>query len=644
MILSYISHLNSLAKRLYRVPAGAAHLAFPAPSKDAVGNFFISALKAGGKIHGEPKLRDPGSGYYSAAVIDSDGNSIEAVYRPSSSSARSEATGPDIPLLESGSVVSKASSRASSAKPESIAPPRSEARSSVSKATTAVERAAPSEYSVPPSEKPAPSVTTREVHQPVSSPTYVMNNHTTHTTQTQKSDDGNPTAKTIVGSLIGAAAGAALAYAWTSSGDSESPSSESTAPPQHSPHEWAALPSPGSQAPSQAQEPQQGFFRAIEAAPAKSTYSQSEFRPTLTRSVTSKNPRASTIYEGTEYAPPKSQVGSVYSDENGRRASDGSVYSGLRDLPLRAIEYAPSARSGSHHGGNSNAPSLISSFVDQSRAMNDDNRSVYSSSTAKPSKANYQDDRSSYYAPSNHSSASKSKAGGSTASSNRTARNIPLPEGSIASFTSYRSGAKSGVSARDVPLPEGSVASYRSGAKSGVSARDVPLPEGSVASSYRSGAKSHVSARDVPLPQGSVASFATYRSGAKSGISARDVPLPESVVGVDVNTHVTPDDSISQIDVGGGDDDRKSSYSAAHRSKTGGGSGSSRVSKPASKFDEPVRPSDSVSQISSHSKSSQRTVKASGQGPPSMVAGGSGGSKVGGGSKVSSSRRASQVA
>ena len=591
-------------------------------------------MKAGGKIHGEPKLRDPGSGYYSAAVIDSDGNSIEAVYRPSISSARSEATGPDIPLLESGSVVSKASSRASSAKPESIAPPRSEARSSVSKATTAVDRAAPSEYSVPPSEKPAPSVTTREVHQPVSSPTYVVN-HTTHTTQTQKSDDGNPTAKTIVGSLIGAAAGAALAYAWTSSGDSESPSSESTAPPQHSPHEWAALPSPGSQAPSQAQEP--GFFRAIEAAPAKSTYSQSEFRPTLTRSVTSKNPRASTIYEGTEYAPPKSQVGSVYTDENGRRASDGSVYSGIRDLPLRAIEYAPSVRSESQHG-NSKAPSLISSFVDQSRAMNDDNRSVYSSSTAKPSKANYQDDRSCYYAPSNHSSASKSKAGGSTASSNRTARNIPLPEGSVASFTSYRSGAKSGVSARDVPLPEGSVASsYRSGAKSHVSARDVPLPEGSVASSYRSGAKSYVSARDVPLPQGSVASFSTSRSGAKSHVSARDVPLPESVVGVDVNTHVTPDDSISQIDVG--DDDRKSSYSA-HRSKTGG----SRASKPASKFNEPVRPSDSVSQISSHSKSSQRTVKASGHGPPTMVAGGSGGSKVGGGSKVSSSRRASQVA
>lgn len=591
-------------------------------------------MKAGGKIHGEPKLRDPGSGYYSAAVIDSDGNSIEAVYRPSISSARSEATGPDIPLLESGSVVSKASSRASSAKPESIAPPRSEARSSVSKATTAVDRAAPSEYSVPPSEKPAPSVTTREVHQPVSSPTYVVN-HTTHTTQTQKSDDGNPTAKTIVGSLIGAAAGAALAYAWTSSGDSESPSSESTAPPQHSPHEWAALPSPGSQAPSQAQEP--GFFRAIEAAPAKSTYSQSEFRPTLTRSVTSKNPRASTIYEGTEYAPPKSQVGSVYTDENGRRASDGSVYSGIKDLPLRAIEYAPSVRSESQHG-NSKAPSLISSFVDQSRAMNDDNRSVYSSSTAKPSKANYQDDRSCYYAPSNHSSASKSKAGGSTASSNRTARNIPLPEGSVASFTSYRSGAKSGVSARDVPLPKGSVASsYRSGAKSHVSARDVPLPEGSVASSYRSGAKSYVSARDVPLPQGSVASFSTSRSGAKSHVSARDVPLPESVVGVDVNTHVTPDDSISQIDVG--DDDRKSSYSA-HRSKTGG----SRASKPASKFNEPVRPSDSVSQISSHSKSSQRTVKASGHGPPTMVAGGSGGSKVGGGSKVSSSRRASQVA
>ena len=63
------------------VPAGAAHVAFPAASQRAVRDFFSAALKAGGKIHGEPAQRDA-NGYYSAAIIDFDGNSIEAVFRP----------------------------------------------------------------------------------------------------------------------------------------------------------------------------------------------------------------------------------------------------------------------------------------------------------------------------------------------------------------------------------------------------------------------------------------------------------------------------------------------------------------------------------------------------------------------------------
>ena len=63
------------------MPAGAAHVAFPAASRAQVQDFFLAALKAGGKIHGEPCQRDA-SGYYSAAVIDFDGNSIEAVFRP----------------------------------------------------------------------------------------------------------------------------------------------------------------------------------------------------------------------------------------------------------------------------------------------------------------------------------------------------------------------------------------------------------------------------------------------------------------------------------------------------------------------------------------------------------------------------------
>ena len=61
------------------VPAGAAHVAFTAPSKLAVQQFFSAALKAGGKFYAEPAVRDS-SGYYSAAVIDADGSSIEYVH------------------------------------------------------------------------------------------------------------------------------------------------------------------------------------------------------------------------------------------------------------------------------------------------------------------------------------------------------------------------------------------------------------------------------------------------------------------------------------------------------------------------------------------------------------------------------------
>ncbi|OJK00664.1 hypothetical protein ASPACDRAFT_77555 [Aspergillus aculeatus ATCC 16872] len=532
------------------VPAGAAHVAFPATSKDAVGTFFISALKAGGKIHGEPKMRDSESGYYSAAVIDFDGNSIEAVYRPSSSSARSEVKSvvkseisrPALALLENGSVVSKASSRASSVKTESIAPPRSEARSEarsyVSKTNTAIGRAVPLE-------RGAPSMVSRDHYQaprevqPAPSPTYIVH-HTTHTTQ---KTDNDKTAKTIVGTLIGAAAGAALAYA-IAKGDSTESTESNSAPSQFSPRDIAQLLSP-SQASSQTQE--YPNFKAIEAGPARSTYSaRSDGRPMLTRSVTSKNPRASTIYEGTEFAP-RGSGGSVYLDENGRRASEGSVYS-TRDIPLRAIEYGqPDSQSRGYES------TLISSFPDKSRAM--DRESVYSASTIKPSKGNYQESHhSSHRSSHSHHSTPRTLPPGSTASSVRSARQAPIPEGS------------------------------------------------------------------------SIGSLASYRSGAKSGVSAREVPLPESVIDLDVRSNVTPDDSISQVD-----DSRRSSYShKSHASKAAG----SRVSKHSSKFDEPVKPSDSVSQVSSNV--SQRTMKAGGGGgsiAPSKAA-----------SKMSSRRGSSQVA
>ncbi|CAN5729815.1 VOC family protein [soil metagenome] len=56
------------------------HLAFSAPSRDAVQAFHEAALCIGGTDQGAPGLRpDYGANYYAAFLLDPDGNRIEAV-------------------------------------------------------------------------------------------------------------------------------------------------------------------------------------------------------------------------------------------------------------------------------------------------------------------------------------------------------------------------------------------------------------------------------------------------------------------------------------------------------------------------------------------------------------------------------------
>jgi catechol 2,3-dioxygenase-like lactoylglutathione lyase family enzyme len=57
------------------------HLAFTAPSPEAVDAFFAAALAHGGEDDGPPGLRPRyGPGYYAAFVRDPDGHKIEAVF------------------------------------------------------------------------------------------------------------------------------------------------------------------------------------------------------------------------------------------------------------------------------------------------------------------------------------------------------------------------------------------------------------------------------------------------------------------------------------------------------------------------------------------------------------------------------------
>jgi catechol 2,3-dioxygenase-like lactoylglutathione lyase family enzyme len=73
--------LLALKQRSAASPPGPGfHLAFNAPSHDAVDTFHAAALRAGGKNNGAPGLRiHYGPTYYAAFVIDPDGYQLEAV-------------------------------------------------------------------------------------------------------------------------------------------------------------------------------------------------------------------------------------------------------------------------------------------------------------------------------------------------------------------------------------------------------------------------------------------------------------------------------------------------------------------------------------------------------------------------------------
>jgi catechol 2,3-dioxygenase-like lactoylglutathione lyase family enzyme len=57
------------------------HVAFVAPSREAVDEFHRVALAAGGSDNGKPGPRKGWEDYYGAFALDPDGNNIEACYR-----------------------------------------------------------------------------------------------------------------------------------------------------------------------------------------------------------------------------------------------------------------------------------------------------------------------------------------------------------------------------------------------------------------------------------------------------------------------------------------------------------------------------------------------------------------------------------
>lgn len=253
-----------ITQELPGVPAGAAHVAFPASSRGQVHDFFVVALKAGGKIHGEPAQRD-GSGYYSAAVIDFDGNSIEAVYRPGQDEDVKSRTGGASSVVKAPStviapsktrsvvskpfptVVSRAESNASGKAPSKVS-------SAVRSVTVPVPTSAASHVSgsrsasVPvtenlQSQQPQGDVLNNlmsEARNAVNVAHHLVNsvggnrapdaptvNGTSAGTATTNTGTGTGTSDAIVGTILGVAAGAALHYAFSKTKETQTPAQDS---------------------------------------------------------------------------------------------------------------------------------------------------------------------------------------------------------------------------------------------------------------------------------------------------------------------------------------------------------------------------------------------------------------------------------
>lgn len=216
------------------IKATAAHIAFAAPSRSAVDAFFSAALKAGGQIHGEPAVRDQETGYYSAAVLDFDGNAIEVMHR-------------DKNFEPARVTVGNAND------PRVLNWQKDVAQSSAGRDLQTTTRPA------------------KVIVNNIMTPTMVI---------TQSSPETKPrheiSSKAIIGTLLGAVAGAAVAYAMTKA-EEESP-------------------------PNPVEEPRIISYRTIEAPKPPITQSVVESRQPYVESIVSHIPR--TVIQQIEYPEP----------------------------------------------------------------------------------------------------------------------------------------------------------------------------------------------------------------------------------------------------------------------------------------------------------------------------------------------------
>ncbi|ETN44337.1 uncharacterized protein HMPREF1541_10517 [Cyphellophora europaea CBS 101466] len=562
------------------VPAGAAHVAFPATNRQAVQDFFHAALKAGATIYGEPCVRDA-AGYYSAAVIDFDGNSIEAVYRPglgeedkencavSTVSKRSSSKAP--------STVSRALSSASKARsvvPSTVSKPRSVVHSTASKARSHATSAAPE-----PEPEPKPAApegdalavllnqarSTADVarklveqvrpHLPATSsePAPSTNKGVIHNPDAfAKPGDGS---NAVLGTLLGVAAGAALTYALKSHSESRKGSHSNSDEGHDHGHDRDGRPSvagrsssePWSRHPHYAQPTT--VYRALDAAPSHHHINMfdNDYASTI------KPRRRNSVDSGIGISPPSSTS----------RSGAKSKSMKLLNAPPTSykaptvITQAPTSHSRSRsktRGGDTDSAAGRSS----SRRSRSESRSRYSSSSHRHSKHG---NGTSESGGSGHDyetvlHVQTQRAYGPVPASQKWGehKHLPLPNESVSTTKTKSHAANRSTTSSSTPKEEKKRSSSRGAGSAATTAKPptaagYPLPPSRAATWAAGGPRSSSNSK--------AESFVSALSGGGRGGGGRgeDEGAAKTVVGKmrDVarlkvrEAEVRPEDSVSQV-------------------------------------------------------------------------------------------------
>lgn len=387
------------------------------------------------------------------------------------------------------------------------------------------------------------------------------------------SDSSGVSSSTILGALLGAAAGAALTYGLMSTDSQKSVQEpKSTVEPVDQARTVHSARSRGESSRT-IKDP-----KPTNASTQRITF-QDQTKGSMSRTTTSgrSRPRTETAsikhqaIKAPAQEPSTPSISKLSIGESKSHASKASV----RPDKTETVKRIDVPASGSHRSrtSRSQASQSYATAVESTQETFVSARSQ-PRSVVSQARISIPPDTSSRLSSANRDTRSKVSSGRSHVS----ARNIPLPlseatfKGDTISKVSHGPSHASHISARNIPLPM-SEATFKGNARSKVStaglashvsARNVPLRMSEVtvksdARSKVSGSRSHVSARHVPLPlseatfKGDTRSTVSRGPSHASHISARNVALPSSDVGSshanwdDDRVSLAPSDSISCV-------------------------------------------------------------------------------------------------